>query len=181
MHGLIFQSVISVLLLGVILLAFVYHIVLYYYNRDRLFLHYLVYLTFTGLFVFQRSGFLFYWLEPEIELKLYDFLNEPIQILYLATYFNFILQSLDITKSTHHFLYWSKTFIRIILLGYALGFILIKTFFPFEDYALAFTLIRIFIFLLTFIMLWECFKLRHITFQLFILIGSACYFVFGIV
>ncbi|SHF13161.1 Signal transduction histidine kinase [Flavobacterium fontis] len=181
MHGLIFQSVISVLLLGVILLAFVYHIVLYYYNRDRLFLHYLVYLTFTGLFVFQRSGFLFYWLEPEIELKLYDFLNEPIQILYLATYFNFILQSLDITKSTHRFLYWSKAFIRIILVGYALGFILIKTFFPFEDYALAFTLIRIFIFLLTFIMLWECFKLRHITFQLFILIGSACYFVFGIV
>jgi signal transduction histidine kinase len=181
MHGLTFESVLSVLLLGAISLAFIYHIVLYFFNKDKLLIHYLLYLFFTGLFVFQRTGFIFHLFGSKVDLFCYDYLNEPLQIGYLAMYFNFIIQSIEITKTKNSFLYRSWVVIMTILIGYCVTFFLSKIIFQFENYSIAFTSIRVFIFILTFIMLWQCFKLRHITFQLFILIGSALYFIFGII
>lgn len=181
MHEIILESPIAVVLLGAIILAMIYHIVMYFFNRDELLIHYLLYLFFTGIFVLQRTRFLYYWTNPEIEKTIYDYLNEPFEIIYLASYFNFILQSIEVKKSKNTFLYYSWIAILTILLGYSIIFIITKIFFKFEDYTIYFLSIRVFIFFLTFIMLWQCFKLRHITFQLFILIGSALYFVFGII
>jgi len=179
-HEIIIESPISVVLLGAVILAIIYHMVMYFYNRDELLIHYLLYLFFTGVFVLQRTRFLYYWTNPDIEKTVYDYLNEPFQIIYLTSYFNFILQSIEIKKSKNTFLYHSWIAILTILIGYSIIFVITKIFFKFENYSICFIAIRIFIFFLTFIMLWQCFKLRHITFQLFILIGSCVYFVFGI-
>lgn len=181
MHEIIIESPIAVVLLGAVILAIIYHIVMYFYNRDELLIHYLLYLFFTGVFVLQRTRFIYYWTNPEIEKTIYDYLNEPFQIIYLASYFNFILQSIEVKKSKNTFLYHSWIAILTILIGYSIIFFITKLFFKFENYTICFIAIRIFIFFLTFIMLWQCFRLRHITFQLFILIGSALYFVFGII
>jgi signal transduction histidine kinase len=180
-HEIIIESPIAVVLLGAVILAIIYHIVMYFYNRDELLIHYLLYLFFTGVFVLQRTRFIYYWTNPEIEKTIYDYLNEPFQIIYLASYFNFILQSIEVKKSKNTFLYHSWIAILTILIGYSIIFFITKLFFKFENYTICFIAIRIFIFFLTFIMLWQCFRLRHITFQLFILIGSALYFVFGII
>ncbi|WP_396184091.1 7TM diverse intracellular signaling domain-containing protein [Flavobacterium sp.] len=181
MHEIIIESPIAVVLLGAVILAIIYHIVMYFYNRDELLIHYLLYLFFTGVFVLQRTRFIYYWTNPEIEKTIYDYLNEPFQIIYLASYFNFILQSIEVKKSKNTFLYHSWIAILTILIGYSIIFVIAKLFFKFENYGICFIAIRVFIFFLTFIMLWQCFRLRHITFQLFILIGSALYFVFGII
>ena len=51
MHEIIIESPIAVVLLGAVILAIIYHIVMYFYNRDELLIHYLLYLFFTGVFV----------------------------------------------------------------------------------------------------------------------------------
>lgn len=181
MHELTIVSVISVLMIGAISIAFIYHLVLFFFNRDKLFLHYLLYLLFTWVFVFMRTGFLSLLFGIDVENYFFDYFNEPIQIIYLTTYFNFILQSIEVSKSKKSFLYKSWIAILIVLLGYSILFIISKFIFQFESYSTAFISIRIFIFCLTFIMLWQCFKLRHITFQLFILLGSSFYFIFGVI
>ena len=80
MHEIIIESPIAVVLLGAVILAIIYHIVMYFYNRDELLIHYLLYLFFTGVFVLQRTRFIYYWTNPEIEKTIYDYLNEPFQI-----------------------------------------------------------------------------------------------------
>ncbi len=67
MHEIIIESPISVALLGAVILAIIYHMVMYFYNRDELLIHYLLYLFFTGVFVLQRTRFLYYWTNPDIE------------------------------------------------------------------------------------------------------------------
>jgi signal transduction histidine kinase len=130
---------------------------------------------------YKEQGFYIIGLTLILKKTVYDYLNEPFQIIYLTSYFNFILQSIEIKKSKNTFLYHSWIAILTILIGYSIIFVITKIFFKFENYSICFIAIRIFIFFLTFIMLWQCFRLRHITFQLFILIGSALYFVFGII
>ncbi len=179
MHDITIVSVIPLLIFGAILLAFIYHIVLYFFNKDQLLIHYLFYLFFTGLFVFYRTGFVSLLFGQAAENYIYFYLNEPIQMVYLAMYFNFILQSIEVAKAKDSFLYKSWVFIMVILLGYALLFYIAKNVFQFEHYPIAFVAIRVFIFILTAVMLWQCFQLRHITFQLFILIGCSFYFIFG--
>jgi signal transduction histidine kinase len=169
-----------ILILGAILLAFIYHVVLYQFNKDRLLIHYLLYIFFAGIFVFHRTYLVGIIFGEAVENYIYKYLNEPIQIIYLVSYFNFILQSIEVSKNKNSFLYRSWVFIMFLLIGYALTFYFSKIIFEFEHYPIAFFGIRVFIFFLTSVMLWQCFKLRHITFQLFILMGSSCYFIFGI-
>jgi hypothetical protein len=133
-HEIIIESPIAVVLLGAVILAIIYHIVMYFYNRDELLIHYLLYLFFTGVFVLQRTRFIYYWTNPEIEKTIYDYLNEPFQIIYLASYFNFILQSIEVKKSKNTFLYHSWIAILTILIGYSIIFVIAKLFFKFENY-----------------------------------------------
>ncbi|MBA4155288.1 ATP-binding protein, partial [Flavobacterium sp.] len=101
-------------------------------------------------------------------------------ILYLASYFNFILQSIEVVSVKTSFLYKSWIFIMSILIGYAILIYLALLFFDFY-YFIPFVAIRVFIFILTAVMLWQCFKLRHLTFQKYILFASLIYFCFGII
>ena len=181
MHHVEIDSIIAVILTGVIVLAFIYHIVLYIFSRDKLLIHYLFYIFFTGIFVFSRSSLIAFWFGMNVEDFCYDYLSEPIQILYLATYFNFVLQSVEIHKTKSSFLYRSWIFIMTILLSYSVIFFFLKLNNKFITYPIPFISIRIFIFILTSIMLWQCYKLRHITFQFFILIGCTFYFIIGVI
>lgn len=181
MHGLITDSILSVLIFGAIIMAFIYHTVLYTFSKDKLIIHYLLYLFFTGVFVFHRTGLVRELAGVNVEDYFYNYLNEPIQIIYLAMYFNFILQSIEVYKSKNSFLYRSWIFIMTILIGYAVVFYLLKITFHFQTYVIAFVVIRAFIFVLTSVMLWQCYQLRHITFQRYILIGCTCYFIFGLI
>lgn len=162
-------------------MAFIYHTVLYTFSKDKLIIHYLLYLFFTGVFVFHRTGLVRELAGVNVEDYFYNYLNEPIQIIYLAMYFNFILQSIEVYKSKNSFLYRSWIFIMTILIGYAVVFYLLKITFHFQTYVIAFVVIRAFIFVLTSVMLWQCYQLRHITFQRYILIGCTCYFIFGLI
>lgn len=181
MHDIVVLSILSLLIFGAIALAFIYHVVLYLFNKDRLLIHYLFYLFFAGVFVFHRTGLLTLIFNENVENYTYKYLNEPIQIIYLTMYFNFILQSIEVSKSKNSFLYRSWIFIMTVLIGYAVVFYFSKIVFHFNHYTIAFVSVRVLIFILTSVMLWQCYKLRHLTFQLFILIGCTFYFIFGVI
>lgn len=101
-------------------------------------------------------------------------------MLYFASYFNFILQSVEVNKSDSKWLKWLWKVMMFVIIGYALGYWLWRLSFGIMSYTVAFYSIRIFIFFITLITLWSCFKLRKITFQRYILMGSTVYFLMGL-
>lgn len=127
------------------------------------------------------GGYLFYFFGEKVENFYYKNLNESTQILYLAFYFNFILQSVEVDKIKSTFLYRSWIAIMSILLGYATIIFLVQYSDIVDKITIPFIAIRVFIFVLTFIMLIRCYKLRHLTFQRYILYGCSLYFFFGII
>lgn len=181
MHEVVVPSLWSVLILGAICLALIYHAVLYFFSKDRLLIHYMAYLVALAFFALVRSGLVQAWCGKPADDYMLTFLNEPAQIIYLSLYFNFILQSIEVTRAPNSFLFRSWVLIMGTLFAYAIGFFVWRTIGYFETYSFAFIGIRVFIFLLTAIMLYHCFRLRHVTFQFFILLGSGCYFLFGLI
>lgn len=181
MHNITIFSPLTIFIFGAITLAFIYHLVLFIFNKDRLLIHYNLYLLFATLFSFFLTRFIAFIFGNDVQRYFSNYLAEPLQILYLAMYFNFILQSIEVVKKGNQFLYRSWVFIMSILFGYVLLYFFGKTIFHFENDLWSFIGIRIFIFLMTTLMLWQCFKLRHITFQLYILIGSSVYLIFGLI
>lgn len=152
----------------------------FFFRRDTLLLHYPAFLFATGLFTLITSGLLHVWLGTDAEQYILRSLAEPIEIIFYALYFNFILQSIEVTKSPDSFLFRSWILIISVLFSYAIGFFIFRTIGVLKSYTPGFVAIRIFIFFLTSIMLYQCFRLRHVTFQSFILLGSGCYFLFGL-
>lgn len=181
MHNIVIPSLISNIMFGAVALAFIYHIVLYVFNKDKLLIHYLLYLFFTGIYDLMLGGYLFYFFGEKVENFYYNNLNESTQILYLAFYFNFILQSVEVDKIKSTFLYRSWIAIMSILLGYATIIFIVQYSDIVDKITIPFIAIRVFIFVLTFIMLIRCYKLRYLTFQRYILYGCSIYFVFGVI
>jgi signal transduction histidine kinase len=174
-------DVIPMFILGATVLAFIYHAVLFFYNRDRFMIHYLVYLFFTGIFMYSKTGLYAaaYGNVPELYMMFY--FKEAIQIIYLASYFNFIIEAIGLSNRKKLFLFRYWPVAMAILLIYAVWNAWSKMHGKLDDYAIPFISIRAFIFILTGIMLYQSFKLREIKFQLIILIGCLIYFVLGIV
>jgi signal transduction histidine kinase len=181
MNNYFYGSVLNVFVLGAIILAFLYHLILYYFSKDKIIIYYLLYLFFTGIFAFEFSGLLNFFFDQQIENFYYENFKECTQIFYLAFYFNFILQSIEVGKVKSGFLYWSWVTIMAILIGYGIVFSVLKLIFHFQHYSFAFITIRVFIFIMTAFMLWRCYKLRNLTFQRYILYGCSIYFIFGII
>ncbi|NUY79791.1 hypothetical protein HUK80_02705 [Flavobacterium sp. MAH-1] len=171
----------SLFILGATVLAFIYHVVLYAFNKDRLLIHYLVYLFFTSVFLFLKTGLILYFFGSWERYILHNF-REAIQIVYLASYFNFIVEAVGISKQKNTFLfrYWNITAAFLIL--YALIYTVCKLYADVDNeaYAYAFIGIRIFIFGVTGAMLYQSFKLREIKFQLIILYGCTIYMICGL-
>lgn len=179
MHHVEIELVISLFILGATVLAFIYHVVLYAFNRDRLLVHYLCYLFFTSVFLFMKTGLIRYFF-GDFQSFVHENLREGVQIVYLASYFNFIVEAVGISKKKGTFLfrYWNIT--AAILILYALAYSYCKIFTEIEDYTIAFLLMRAFIFGVTGTMLYQSYKLREIRFQLIILIGCTIYMVCGL-
>jgi signal transduction histidine kinase len=174
-------SVLTITILGAILLAFIYHIVLYFFSKDKLIIHYLFYIFFAGLLALNISGLYGYWFSEKVDLYNSNYFNEATQITFLAFYFNFILQSVEVEKIKSTFLYYSWLSIMIILISYSIINIISSYMLGDFNNSVGFIGIRLFIFILTAFMLYRCYKLRNITFQRYILYGCSIYFIIGLI
>lgn len=174
-------DMIPLFIMGASVLAFIYHAVLYFFNKDKFLIHYLIYLFFTTLFMYSKTGMYAATFGQMNENLMMWYFKEAIQIVYLTSYFNFIIEAIGLSKRGNLFLfrYWAVT--MLILIGYAAWNAYSRIYAPLEDYSLPFIAIRAFIFIVTGIMLYQSFKLREIKFQLIILIGCVLYFIFGLV
>ncbi len=181
MHEIQIDSVLSIFILGVTIMALLYHLILYLFNKDQLLKYYLIYLTSTSIFVFIYSDAMTICLPEKIYRFIFINFREAFQILYLCLYFNFILQSIELSREKNPFLFKSWKIITTVLLLYVFIIPVLKLTQTKDDLVnVLFVVIRVFIFVLTFIMLWKSFQLRHITFQRFILIGCSIFFVCGL-
>ncbi|AWA30524.1 hypothetical protein HYN48_10710 [Flavobacterium magnum] len=180
MHDIRIEFVMSLFILGAAVLAFIHHTALYFFSKDRFLLHYLIYLFFTGIFLYAKTGLYAYAFGIEAENYMLYAYKEAIQIVYLTSYFNFIIHAIWLsgTKVPYLFRFWKP--IGGVLLLYAALFTMSKVYFPLDDYTIPFVAIRIFIFAITGIMLYQSFKLREIRFQQIILYGCSAYMVCGL-
>ncbi len=174
-------SILSITILGAIILAFIYHVVLYLFSKDKLIIHYLLYIIFAGLLALDISGLYSVWYSNEANLYYRIYFNEATQIVFLAFYFNFILQSVEVEKAKSTFLYYSWLGIMVILILYSITNIILSFLWGDFDNTYGFIGIRLFIFILTAVMLYRCYKLRDLTFQRYILYGCSIYFIIGLI
>jgi len=180
MHN-ISLDLIPMFILGAAVLAFIYHAVLLFYHRDKFMIHYLIYLFFTAIFMYSKTGLYAAAYGQEHENQMMFYLKEAIQIIYLTSYFNFIIEAIGLAKRKNLFLFRYWFVAMAILVAYAFWNAWSKYFAPLEDYSVPFISIRIFIFAITGIMLYQSFRLREIKFQLIILYGCTIYFILGMI
>lgn len=181
MHNIQIEFVMSLFILGAAVLAFVHHTALYFFNKDRFLLHYLIYLFFTGIFLYVKTGLYAYAFGMEAELEMLHYFKEAIQIVYLTSYFNFIIHAIWLSGKRVPFLFRYWKLLGSLLLLYSLVFTLSKLYFPLEDYTIPFVAIRIYIFGITGIMLYQSYQLREIKFQQIILLGCTVYMICGLI
>ncbi len=174
-------DLIPTFILGATALAFIYHAIIYIFNKDRFLLHYIAYLFFTAIFLYLMSGLIAVAYDRDTEYTVRAYLKEPVQILYLTSYFNFIVEAIEVSKNRKIFVFRYWKMIRALLVLYAVFFPTGMLFLDGFNYKIPFITARIFIFAITAMMLYQSFKLRKIKFQRIILIGCAMYFVFGII
>jgi hypothetical protein len=60
-------DVIILFIFGATVIAFIYHMVLLFFSKDRFLMHYLIYLGCTGIFVFSKTGLYAGWFGQEQE------------------------------------------------------------------------------------------------------------------
>ncbi|MFN4198635.1 MAG: 7TM diverse intracellular signaling domain-containing protein [Flavobacterium sp.] len=182
-HQVEVHSLLNALIFGGVFMTFVHHLVLWFFNKDRLIIHYLTFLFFLMVYLLYTSAVLDVFLGQDVGKWVSIHLYEPIQILYWMFYFNFILQSIEVNKTNDSFLKKSWKTMMIVMGSYATGYFLISFGNPPSEIIrwATFIAIRVFIFIITAITLSKCFSLRSITFQRYILWGSGIYFVFGLI
>ncbi|RZJ71028.1 7TM diverse intracellular signaling domain-containing protein [Flavobacterium sp.] len=181
MHELKIDLALSLFILGATVLALVYHVVLYVFGRDKLLVHYLIYLFFTSVFLFSYSGLGAFFFGYDNHVFYLTNFRELIQIVYLTAYFNFIVEAVGISRKSDVFLFRNWKFIAALLILYGIGYTILTLFFPSEMLGTAFTLSRIFIFGVTGIMLYQSYRLREIKFHLIVLYGCTFYLICGLI
>lgn len=102
--------------LGCASLAFMYHLVLYIQRRERLLLHYWIYLFFLSLFLLSRVILSDSQTGPEHQTWTFQFWDELLQLLFYYGYIEFVGRALEISRQHHRklFFFW-KTLSLIIL------------------------------------------------------------------
>lgn len=181
MHNVNVTSVLSLLVLGSVILTIIYQLVSYLFNKDKLLIDYLYYLFFAGFFIVTESHLHYIWFNVDSEKIFFNYFNEPSQVLFLAFYINFVSKAIDIQKSKSKSIFYIFYFTVRILLAYSILFVVLKYLIDFKDFFIAFISIRIFIFLVGWLMIYMALQLRHLTFQLFILLGGLFYTFFGLI
>ncbi|MCP9751691.1 sensor histidine kinase [Ferruginibacter sp. HRS2-29] len=170
---------INLLCLGACILATAYHSVLYTYYRDKLLLHYVLYLAFMSVFIFIRSdlyGLLFG--QPAAD-KTHFLFNEGLQVIYFTLYINFGAHAVEVPRIKGSFVYKGWVFLSFVLLGYATSVILLHA----NNIVLPvhfFVAIRIFILAMSCVLLWRTYMLKVSVFQRWILWGCIYFLVCGL-
>ena len=167
-------------ILGGIFAMLIYHVKLYYFNREKLLFQYNLYLFFTYLLVFIFSDVFYFFVGNDPFFYYQGRLKETFQILYLTFYYNFILKSLEIEKNSAINKIWKYFFLSLII--YAVIFLIYSLFWADEKSTktIPFIISRLSMFVISLILLKKCYELRNFTFQKYILYGSTVYFFFGI-
>ncbi|HEY6160917.1 MAG TPA: 7TM diverse intracellular signaling domain-containing protein [Bacteroidia bacterium] len=94
-HGL---SLFDGICIGTLLLMFVYNLFLYFSNRDRIYLYYILYIFFSFIFSVLISGYAFYF--PQFLIRLIQLSPVVIQVLFGVFGLLFTLRFLSIEKGT---------------------------------------------------------------------------------
>ena len=92
--------------LGASSLAFLYHLVLYFQRREKLLLHYCIYLFLLSAFLFSRILMTHSEQGTEHLTWRFQFWDELLQLLFYYGYIEFIGRALGIHPSTHKKLYY---------------------------------------------------------------------------
>lgn len=113
----------NIFVLGCLFVFFIYHITIYFQNKDKLFLYYSIYVILLFFFFSFYSGYL----KRGIYAKIATFLEYPIQPIFWIFYILFLKEVLELKK---YMLKWNKILSKIIkiFLAFSIGFILIKIF-----------------------------------------------------
>jgi signal transduction histidine kinase len=170
---------INLICLGACILATAYHSVLYIYYRDKLLLHYVLYLAFMSIFIFIRSdlyGLLFG--QPAVDKTSFLF-NEGLQVIYFTLYINFGAHAVEVPQAKGSFIYKGWVFLSLVLLGYAAAVILLHA----NNIVLPvhfFVAMRIFILVMSCVLLWRTYRLKVSVFQRWILWGCIYFLICGL-
>lgn len=92
--------------LGASSLAFLYHLVLYFQRREKLLLHYCIYLFLLSAFLFSRILMTHIETGTEHLTWRFQFWDELLQLLFYYGYIEFIGRALGIQPATHRKLYY---------------------------------------------------------------------------
>lgn len=169
----------SLITLGASLMATSYHIVLYSYYRDKLFLHYAAYLSCMSLFIFLRGEISYIFLGIKTANFLIVHFNEGLQIIYFLLYINFLAHALNVTKNKETVIFKGLQLLNIVLAIYASTVVLLH-FTSIQIPVLPFVISRIFIFGITILQLIYVYRLQTNPFQRWIFVGSVYFFICGL-
>jgi signal transduction histidine kinase len=161
------------------LLATAYHAVLYIFFRDRILLHYVVYLACMCLFIFTRTKLPELLFSPAAAQKFFISINEGIQVLSFTMYCNFGVQASELTKNKTSVMYKAWRWLRLFLLIYIVVTITTNSL-GIPPLDLVRGLVRLLIFATSFVILWRLWVMPKSVFQGLILIGGVYFFICGL-
>ncbi|NLP57038.1 sensor histidine kinase [Lutibacter sp. B1] len=166
-----FHSEIYSWIRGGLFVLFIYHILIFFQNKNKLYLYYSIYLLSLTLYLLQHI------LSPEIK-EIYKYINFPIQFLGYAAYIAFARELLE-TRT--HLIKWDKFFeiATKALIVLAPIFILIQLFFGYHFQTKAFEIVSILLSAFSLYSFYIILKNIKDNFSLFFVIGSLIYVLFA--
>lgn len=181
-HHVEIESLISIIIFGAILMTFLYHSIQYFYSGDRLIVYYLNYLFFAGFYTLYVSGvFRIFWGE-NIQKLFEDHLGESLQMIYFACYFFFIISIIAMNKKNNDKIIKKQNLILgysaigiLVIYAVSIAIITLSNHTDYHEY-ISFFWVRVVIWILAVVLLYKYFKLRHLTFEKYILYGSIGFF-----
>ncbi len=170
------------MVLGSVLIALVYHAIVYAFIKDHLVLHYIFFLLFFGIYTIYVSGIDGVLLGADAHKYFKYHLAEGSQMMYLFFYNFFIMKSMNIDKKKHPLLYWVWNLMIWSILVYAvlMTAYVLATGNDYHSY-IFFGLIRLVIFSAAITLIWLYIKLKPNLFQRIIFYGSIIYLIFGFI
>ena len=162
-----FHSEIFSWIRGGLFVLFIYHFLIFFQNKSKLYLYYSLFLLAMTIYFTQHvvsnsfQGF-------------YNYFNYSLQFLAYAAYVSFARDLLD---TRHHLILWDKYFQLMVkvLLALAVIFVLIQFFLGFEFQLKAFTIVAPLLTISTFIIYYVVLTKIKDNFSLYFVIGSMIY------
>ena len=166
-----FHSEIYSWIRGGLFVLFIYHFLIYFQNKNKLYLYYSFYLLALSIYLIQ------FILPPQFKV-VYNYINFPIQFLGYAIYIAFARELLE-TRT--HLLKWDRFFevsIKVLLLLIPM-FMIIQFFFGYEYQTKAFEIVSILLSAFSFFSIYIILKHINDKFSILFVVGSLLYILFA--